>query len=119
MNEDDPVFSQVKPVDQNGHVTFSKLPYGLYKIDETKQPTGYVKTEGPYFITIDEHGASELDITVAHELISVDGNTFTIQNEPGAVLPSTGGPGTAAYTAGGAAMMLLAIALMLLRRKKA
>ena len=44
---------------------------------------------------------------------------FTVGNNPGAALPSTGGMGTGAYTAAGAGLVLLALALMLIKRRRA
>ena len=50
--------------------------------------------------------------------VTFDGNdTFTVGNEPGAALPSTGGSGTALYYIAGSALLLLALALLLRRRR--
>ena len=43
--------------------------------------------------------------------------TFTVGNEPGAALPSTGGPGTRAITLAGLALTLLALAGIVQKRK--
>lgn len=54
-----------------------------------------------------------MDNTVPHEMISPDsGNEFTIENEPGAALPNTGGPGTRLFTILGAVMICLAGVLL-------
>ncbi len=57
--------------------------------------------------------------TASSKAVNTNNSTITIINEetPGVVLPSTGGPGTAAYTVSGLALMLGAI-WMLLRRKR-
>ena len=44
---------------------------------------------------------------------------YQISNTPGVRLPNTGGAGTGAYTAGGAALVLLAVALLLMKRRHA
>ena len=49
-------------------------------------------------------------------MVNQDGNTFTIENEPGIELPATGGPGTAVYTVSGLSVM--AAALWLIMRVK-
>ena len=61
-----------------------------------------------------------MDLTVPHALISPDsGNDFTVENEPGARLPNTGGPGTnLLYLLGGMMIMLAGAGLILLNRKK-
>ena len=52
---------------------------------------------------------------------TIDGDTLiklTVYNTPGVALPSTGGPGTAAYTAGGLGLIMLALAALLLRKRR-
>lgn len=103
--------------DNKGKTTFEGLTYGRYRLEETVVPDGYIKTEGPYYIDIDAKGVHGLDETVSHSLITKDGNVYTVENEPGFALPSTGGSGTVAYTASGLALILIAAALLLRRRR--
>ena len=93
------------------------MPVGRYKIDETKIPAGYVKSDGPYIFTVAANGTTTLDSTVAHTMVNQDGNTFTIENEPGIELPATGGPGTAVYTVSGLSVMAAALWLIMRRRR--
>ena len=114
-------YSSEQEVDPTtGELEFTGLKKGRYKLEETKVPDGYVKKEPYYFITIDKNGAGALDTSIPHEMISpVSGNEYTVENEPGASLPSTGGPGTTMiYLLG---LMLTAFAgagLAMSRRKK-
>lgn len=107
--------------DDTGKTTFTGLTYGRYRLEETTVPEDYVKLEGPYYIDIDVKGRHALDTsdtTVPHELISADGNTYTIENTPGVSLPSTGGRGPALYYALGT-MLVLAAAVLLIARRRA
>ena len=88
-----------------------------YYIKELAAPAGYVKPEGPYIFTVAANGTTTLDSTVAHTMVNQDGNTFTIENEPGVELPATGGPGTAVCTVSGLSVMAAALWLIMLRRR--
>lgn len=44
-----------KTTDASGHVSFSGLQYGTYRVSETKVPTGYDGSED-FYVTISEHG---------------------------------------------------------------
>ena len=89
---------------KEGTLTFEKLQVGWYELEETISPTGYVKTtSNPRFtVTADQEG--NLAVTfINSEMVTYDSTvqTFTVKNEPGAALPSTGGPGsTALYLLG-------------------
>ncbi|MBQ1334165.1 MAG: LPXTG cell wall anchor domain-containing protein, partial [Clostridia bacterium] len=92
---------------------------GWYMLEETGMPAGYIKKEGPYYIHINEDGSVTLDTTVAHVLISPEsGNEYTIENEPGSELPSTGGIGTGLYYILGLVMMLGAGGALIIRKRK-
>jgi len=107
-------YSSEKEVDSTtGELEFTGLKKGRYKLEETHVPDGYINTEQFYFFTIDKDGTGTLDNTVPHEMISPDsGNEFTIENEPGAALPNTGGPGTRLFTILGSVMICLAGVLL-------
>ena len=125
-----------EPVNNNGELTFTNLPDGEYKIEETVMPAGYVKsvTNDIYFKVVngvvtrtDSTGASieafdghdtpikVADITYVKENY---GATFTVGNTPGVALPATGGPGTTIFYVAGSALLLLAIALLLRRKAR-
>ena len=114
--------SQTKTTAQTtGEITFDGLvPGGWYKLDETGTPAGYIKKEGPYYIYINEDGSGILDTTVPHTMISPgSGNEYTVENEPGAALPNTGGPGTEAiYRIGFLLMLMAGAGLMMIKQER-
>ncbi len=104
----------------DGKATIGKLLPGTYKLIEKKAPEGYNLMTSPVTIlvtnekvTFQQGTKQPVDATK-----SSDGLTWTITatNNPGYELPSTGGPGTLAYTLTGA-LLILAAALLLLRRR--
>ena len=93
----------VENTGSNGTFTFSGLSEGIYKIEETKYPYGYVKiAESPTFRVNDDLSITLLDAqgnAVPNNqtaMIRVVENTTTIivGNELGAALPNAGGSGT-------------------------
>ncbi|MBQ9039103.1 MAG: LPXTG cell wall anchor domain-containing protein [Clostridia bacterium] len=112
----------------SGELTFENLPDGNYRIQETGVPAGYVLTSDPYIYFTIEDGA--LDWTDSDGTLITDGEehnkvtcdlanaTFTVGNEPGARLPSTGGHGTWPYPLGGTLLILCAIAMAMVKRRR-
>jgi len=90
----------------DGKIAVDNIVPGRYKLEETEPPAGYVKSEGPYYINVSADGTGSVEGTVVYA--SVDGHTFTIENEPGVALPHTGGPGTMPLYAVGAALVAFA-----------
>ena len=102
------------------------LPAGEYKIEEVSPPSGYVKTDGStFYFTVsgetvtytDDKGTQITDDSSMLVRYTSDNKTFTVGNEPGAALPSTGGPGTRAITLAGLALTLLALVGIVQKRK--
>ncbi|MDO5139365.1 MAG: SpaA isopeptide-forming pilin-related protein, partial [Oscillospiraceae bacterium] len=81
-----------------GGVTILGLGAGEYTLTETKAPDGYIKTIQPVKFTAGRDGTvtyTNAADNPAPKVLSVNENKqYTIQNEPGASLPSTGGFGT-------------------------
>ncbi|MBE6470322.1 MAG: Cna B-type domain-containing protein [Coriobacteriaceae bacterium] len=125
--------------DHKGELTFDHLPNGQYKIEETKSPDGYVKTEANdiYFEVADQKvywcsldGSGNLQRIASEDLPGHNQDspttceyeqngksaTFTVGNTPGSELPHTGGEGTFAFYMLG--IMLTAFAIYLLVRQK-
>ena len=83
----------------DGKAAIYGLPYDTYYLVETEAPAGYNLMAECKKLTLD---------TTSY--------TITIENKAGTFLPSTGGIGTSAYTAGG--MVLICIACLFLYRNK-
>ena len=107
----------------DGTANISNLGIGYYKLVETQCPAGYIKTgSDPCFQVVQDATTKEVVVSFTNtSMVEYDSTnqTFTVKNEPGVRLPSTGGTGTTAYTLGGAALALLALALLLRKRGKA
>ncbi|MBR3170550.1 MAG: VWA domain-containing protein [Lachnospiraceae bacterium] len=106
-----------------GVFTFTDLTAGIYRIVEKGYPGGYIQTsEFPAFeIYVEDEGSVEkLKIRLLDDAGGmaklVDGElTIIFGNEPGAALPSTGGPGTTLFTILGS-LLILGAGLLLARR---
>ena len=96
----------------DGIIYIDGLSEGTYTLTETVAPDTYNLLKNPVSFTIsatyDTNG----------ELLSVAGNTKTIVNKSGGILPSTGGMGTLVFTAGGVAVMIAAIAAVVIKKRK-
>ena len=109
-----------------GGATVFDLPIGVYHLVETEPPTGYTLKANAVVVyvndssvTYDEH--TSVSYGGSGVVFDPDTNTYTltVTNTAGFVLPSTGGPGTAALSLVGSVTVLLAGAgLFLLNRKK-
>ena len=107
--------------DEKGKLTFAGLGAGTYTLTETEAPSGYNKLANPITIEI----AASPSLEGPNWTVTKDGEAltkptgiyeFTIENNKGVTLPSTGGMGTTVfYIVGG---LLVAGALVLLIVKK-
>lgn len=119
-------------VDDNGHfvipeggVTLQKLGIGTYTLTEVSAPTGYIITVKPVEFSIAASDDIAKRVTLdnpqdnAEGLIKTSENMrqYSIQNETGACLPATGGPGMKIFYVTGTGMIALAVFLLLRRRK--
>ena len=93
---------------------------------ETRTPDGYVLTgDGTFYVKVDSNGVKLLEKNIVDGKLSFTeatetsvGNvsintldttvTFTVENTPGASLPSTGGPGTNLLYLFGSMLVMLA-----------
>lgn len=96
--------------DQTGELVFSDLPMKtgrIYHLVEVEAPLGYQMLEYEVLISWDEDG--ELRATYdGKSLVDMESGKVVVTNSTGAVLPSTGGPGTTIATFGGAALIAAA-----------
>ena len=121
-----------KTTNAEGKATFEGLTSGYYEVKETKLPAGYVNNGEEAFYIHVESGAVKLvakSATGWSEVSSSGEGKFTfaaasetslasvtVENESGAALPHTGGPGTMLFTLAG--LVLVAAAGILLVRRK-
>ena len=103
---------------------------------ETSPPDGYVLTgDGTFYVKVDSNGVKLLEKIIVDGKLSFTeatetsvGNvsintldttaTFTVENTPGASLPSTGGPGTNLLYLFGSMLVMLAGAGFVLQSRK-
>ena len=99
------------------------LGAGDYYLTEIKAPDGYNLLDHRVKITVSAdgtvHAMSDVEGTATSYDVSGPNSdgviTITIPNNPGAELPQTGGPGTAAFTICGAALIAAGACMFLLR----
>lgn len=112
----------------NGILFLGELDQGEYRLLETKAPDGYNRQETAIRITVTGSGVDAMQgnrnsvVVAKGDEAWVEGqaeDTYQIQvwNNPGVVLPATGGPGTARYTITGM-LLILAAATLLLRKRR-
>ena len=101
--------------EEKGLATLDGLTDGSYTLSETKAPPGYIPLDMPVGFTVQDGAVSFRNKD--HVTYDKSTATFTVQNKVGLALPTTGGTGTRAYTAGGLALAVLA-GMLLLRRKR-
>lgn len=112
---------------ETGAVYFENLPYGKYKITETKAPAGYIMLRAPVYVTVDQK-AFESQAQQHQGDASYDPSkktiTVTIKNEKSLSVPTTGGRGIFMFTLAGLALtgsglLLYRHRILRLRRIKA
>lgn len=123
--------------DENGLFVISGLDAGIYYLEEVKAPAGYNLLQDPVKLTIDaEISGGDADTnqppTIGKlDLITEGENgeaptpgdkdngtvSLEVQNNMGALLPSTGGMGTTLFYIAGAALVLAAGVLLMMKRR--
>lgn len=111
----------------NGKVVFQGLKNGEYTLTETKAPAGYNKLASAIGVKVNgqNDGTDTTDATVTITYNNDNGSDYNqtasngvipVQNKSGAILPSTGGMGTIAFTVIGALVIALGVAWTLKRK---
>ncbi|MBR2699992.1 MAG: LPXTG cell wall anchor domain-containing protein [Clostridia bacterium] len=117
----------VVEIPENGADAEAVIPNlydGRYKLTEEKAPDGYIIRNKDVYFTIVQGDAKltksdgSAGEALYNNMIEIgNGLIFTIQNEPGVRLPSTGGVGTTVFYVAGGLITLLALALLIARRR--
>ena len=99
------------------------LEQGIYYLVETQAPEGHIQLKDPVKITVTEQGIEAVinERKMDGTPVSIDGVTvyqIRIPNSSGLALPSTGGPGTIAYTFGGLALLAAGLVYGLSMKRK-
>ena len=129
--------TQTATTNDEGEAQFPNLTNGFYEIVEKNPPAGYVLTENAkFYIEVTDDGINLVtrvdntkpsewttknavygivkDFAVATDIANAKA---TIENEPGAALPNTGGPGTRIFTILGS-ILILGAGVLLWRRRR-
>ena len=107
----------------DGIILTDLLP-GRYQIQETKAPDGYIITLNTFDFEIKADGTIEPTTGDGTSLVQylpavgTDPAGFRIENEPGAALPNTGGPGTKMLYLFGITMIGLATSGFVVMRRR-
>lgn len=107
-----------KTTGDNGELSFDKLPYGSYRITETKAPSGYVLLKNPIHVTIsDQAFKDQAEDHKGDVTYDPDSKTITVKayNEKGLSLPSTGFGGILGFTLAGIAVLGVGMLLYIWR----
>jgi len=89
---------------EDGYGISESLPHGLYYLVETTAPNGYNLLEAPVLVCV---------TATSHETAFA----VKIPNEPGMMLPETGGTGVYVYTVSGLVLCAAAICLIVIRKR--
>ncbi len=103
--------------DSNGYVYANGLKQGTYTIKETKVPSGYQKIDD-FKITLDSSDKSDSPATPDVTESNFDVTTLDKEDPKQGDLPSTGGAGTVALTAGGILLVAGGSAVVARSRKQ-
>lgn len=111
----------------NGKVVFEGLKNGEYTLTETEAPAGYNKLASAIGVKVDgrNDGTDTTNATVTITYNNDNGSSYNqtasngvipVRNKSGAILPSTGGMGTIAFTVIGVLVIALGVAWTLKRK---
>ncbi len=116
-------YEEVKKIEGTSlsEFTFDGLGEGDYKLEETSAPYGYNKADDIKFTISATYADDGSTVTVSsgNDSVSVDSKTLstTVANASGAVLPGTGGMGTAVFYVAGALIMICAAVVLIARKR--
>ena len=102
--------------DANGYVHVNGLAAGTYYLEETGVPAGYQKVDN-FEITLDETDNGDSPATPGVNEKNFDVSTADVADPKQGSLPTTGGAGTVAFTAGGI-LLIAGGAVVVFRSRK-
>lgn len=102
--------------DANGYVHVNGLAAGSYTVTETGVPAGYQKVDA-FNVTLDESDKGDSPATPDVTEKNFDVNTADVTDPAQGKLPTTGGAGTVAFTAGGV-LLIAGGAVVVFRSRK-
>lgn len=85
-----------------------------YYLFETMAPKGYNLLTEPIVVTVTETG---LTVSSGADWAQAEDSRLTIMNQPGYILPETGGIGTTLYTTAGLLLILSAVILLFMKKR--
>jgi len=101
----------------SGMLYLRGLDVGTYYLVETKAPAGYNRLENPITVVI-AHANVNNDSTLTVNGTLANPRIIYVQNNAGALLPSTGGVGNTAFIITGLSIMAGAVILFLFYRRR-
>lgn len=116
----DTSFTEITDSTENGVIKFDNLPMGTYLITEVEAPSGYIKLDKPFKITIPyEYKAGD----IVDGKVAVTGGekadiTLEVLNPKGAALPRAGLKGISLYLAIGTIFIMISGAFVLYKLNK-
>ena len=101
--------------DTEGILQLGFLHNGEYRLVETHPPSGYLMLQAPVNILVTAEGVTAMQSGASSEVTQRQGTwEITVWNNPGYVLPSTGGPGTSVFYLSGILLAAIAISIRFL-----
>ncbi len=108
--------TKIITTNESGEIVIRGLKAGTYTLVETEAPEGYVKGADTELIINSEYKENENKVLVLNRLTT---ESKTVINTKGSTLPDTGGIGTTIFYIAGGLLVLCALALVIVKRKKA
>ena len=112
-----------KTTDENGAASFDGLKDGTYYLIEIVAPSGYNRLDAPKTVSVsgnnvdnssthlENHAYADTNFDTANDTFAA------VENNTGAVLPSTGGIGTTIFYVVGGVLVLAAIILLVTKKR--
>ena len=100
--------------DSNGMIEVKGIPAGTYELTEVETLDGYNLLDAPVTVTV---AKGDTGATITASSGTVSGDTVTVENKTGAVLPTTGGIGTTIFYVLGS-LLVVGCGIVLISRRR-